>query len=80
MILLATVEMVTANVHLAFRVQVGLPAHIAILQEMLEMESVGALNLSVLVMVSQQELIAMQLVIAEMEYANALLLWILVRV
>ena len=77
---LVIVEVVIVNVHLVFRVQDGLPAHIAMQQEIVEVESVSAPHLSVLVMVSQQELIAMQLVIAEMEYANALLLWILVRV
>ena len=79
-ILLVIVGVETANVHLVYRVQVGLPAHIAMRQEIVEMESVSALHLSVLVMVSQQELIVMQVVIVEMEYANVLLPWLRVRV
>ena len=53
---------------------------IAMQQEIVEVESVSAQHLSVLVMVSQQELIVMQVVIVEMEYANALLLWLRVMV
>ena len=79
-ILLVIVGVETANVHLVYRVQVVLPAHIAMRQEIVEMESVSALHLSVLVMVSQQELIVMQVVIVEMEYANALLPWLRAQV
>ena len=77
-ILLVIVEMETANVHLTFRVQVGHPAHIVMQQEIVEVVSVSALHLSV-VMVFLQELIVMQLVIVGMEYANVLLPWLRVQ-
>ena len=60
MIQLVIVEVAIANAHLVFRVQVGLPVHIVMQQEIVEVVSVSALHLSV-VMVFQQELIAIQL-------------------
>ena len=78
-ILLVIVEVETANVPLVFRVQVGHPAHIVMQQEIVEAESVSALHHSVLVMVFQLELIVMQVVIVEMEYANVLLPWLRVQ-